>query len=65
MDGCIDCKLGLAFVKEGKAYKQDTSLYECDDPECSHKICRRHLHSLYTLGDCCSEHAEQQRERMR
>lgn len=64
MDGCIDCQQGFPFVKTGKAYERDTMLYECDDPDCPHKVCRRHLQSLYTLGDYCSKHAERQQAQM-
>jgi len=58
MESCIDCQHGLPFVKEGKAYQRDTSLYACDDPTCQDKVCRRHLHSLYTRGDYCATCAE-------
>jgi hypothetical protein len=56
MKTCIDCQKELPFVRVAR---KDDTLYECDHPECDQKVCARHFRSLHTLGDFCSEHAEQ------
>lgn len=65
MQGCSDCEKQRPFVKIAKFYENDTNLYECDCTSCTNRICRRHVHSLKTLGDFCGDCTEVEKQAMK
>jgi hypothetical protein len=56
---CYDCQQQRPFARNGKMTRHsDTNIVQCDNPECNHGVCHRHLRSMNTIGDFCHDCAE-------